>query len=127
MQSINLNSRTVLPTQAKPATAVWKDRLENSQAQASSDMLAKLLQRAGIIGKEQYCDAAEIAESLKKSVDQVLTTSFLSQEQVEICNGAMTLLDRGLITEALAADGLAVANAKGISFQEGLKYFGFGW
>lgn len=126
MQTINLNARaTALPSsaEARPDASVWKSRLESSQ----SDSMAKLLQKAGIIGREQYCDAAEIAESLKKSIDQVLATSFLSEKQLVLVNSAMTYLDRGVLTEKLAADGMAVANSKDISFQEGLKYFGFGW
>lgn len=101
----------------------WRNKLESSH----SDSLTKLVQRAGILSKEQYCDAAEIAESLKKSLDQVIATSFLSEQQTEICASAMSYIEKGIITDALAADALMVANAKGISFSEGLKYFGFGW
>jgi hypothetical protein len=107
----------------KHAAAVWRDKLEAPQA----DHLSKLLERAGLIGKEQICDAAEIAESLKKSIDQVLLTSFLNEKQAELSTAAMRYVERGLVTEALAADGLMVANLKGISFAEGLRYFGFGW
>lgn len=124
MQSVNF--RTSVPPQVqavKPAVSVWKDRLEVSR----SDVLAKLAQKAGLIGAEQICDAQEIAESLNKSVDQVLATSFLNEKQSELCAAAMNYIERGVVTEALAADGLMVANSKGVSFVEGLKYFGFGW
>lgn len=107
----------------KPAASVWKEKFEAPQA----SNLPQILERAGILGKEQLCDASEIAESLKKSIDQVLMTSFLSEKQVELCSNAVRYLQRGLLTEALAADGLMVANKKGISFEEGLRYFGFGW
>ncbi|MBX9568090.1 MAG: hypothetical protein K2X77_04305 [Candidatus Obscuribacterales bacterium] len=107
----------------KPAANVWRDKLEAPQA----NNLSKLLERAGLVGKEQLCDAAEIAESLKKSIDQVLVTSFLNEKQADLCSAAMRYIDKGIVTEALAADGLMVANMKGIPFAEGLKYFGFGW
>ena len=107
----------------KPANNIWRDKLEAPQA----NNLSKLLEKAGIVGKEQMCDAMEIAESLKKSIDQVLVTSFLSEKQAALCEQALRYIERGIITDALAADGLMVANMKGISFPEGLKYFGFGW
>lgn len=107
----------------QPAASVWRDKLEAPQA----NNISKLLERAGLIGKEQICDAQEIAESLKKSIDQVLLTSFLNEKQAELCTTAMRYVDKGLITEGLAADGLMVANLKNIPFSEGLKYFGFGW
>ncbi len=103
---------------------VWRNKLIQH---AQSDTLAKLVERAGLIGKEQLCDAMEIAESLKKTLDQVLVTSFLNDRQFEICGQAILYLERDLITEALAADGIMAANHKNISFAEGLKYFGYGW
>lgn len=124
MQSVNF--RTSVPPQVqsvKPAVSVWKDRLEVSR----SDVLAKLAQKAGIVGVEQICDAQEIAESLNKSIDQVIATSFLNEIETELCASAMSYIERGIVTEALAADGLMAAKAKGVSFTEGLKYFGFGW
>lgn len=123
-------SRPQTPSNYKPladsgkhVASVWREKLEAPQA----NNLSKLLERAGFVGKEQLCDAAEIAESLKKSIDQVLLTSFLNEKQAALCTTAMRYVDNGTITEALAADGMMVANLKGISFAEGLKYFGFGW
>jgi hypothetical protein len=135
MHGINMKPSPVVPTAsaaARPALAssVWKDKLDASVAvtvSSKSDTLAKLLQRAGMIGKEQVCDASDIAESLNKTVDQVITTSFLSAMQAELCASAMSYLERGIINEALAADALGLANSKGLPFVEGLKYFGFGW
>ncbi|MBX9688478.1 MAG: hypothetical protein K2X27_17345 [Candidatus Obscuribacterales bacterium] len=125
MQSVNLktSSTATLNSSQKQSGSVWKQKLDAS----SADKLSKLLQRAGIIGKEQLCDAMEIAESLNKSIDQVLSTSFLTEKQIELCALAMNYLERGLVTEALAADGLKMANARGLQFREGLKYFGYGW
>lgn len=114
---------SLAPKRPKHSISVWRQKLESS----NSDVLTKLVERAGLIGREQIIDAHEIAESLKKSMDQVIVTSFLSEFQVELCSAAMSYIDRGFMTEALAVDGLVAANSKGISFQEGLKYFGFGW
>lgn len=127
MQAINFKGSPVqaAATASKPACSntPWRNKLEASHA----DSLAKLVNKAGIMGNEQICDAQEIADSLNKSIDQVIATSFLSDTQAELCAQAVSYIERGIITEALAADGLMVAHAKGISFTEGLKYFGFGW
>jgi hypothetical protein len=126
MQSIQLKGSAVPASTAnRPAVSntPWRNKLEASH----SDALAKLLQRAGILGNEQYCDAAEIAESINKSIDHVLASSFLNDKQTELCASAMQYIERGILTEQLAADALAVANHKQISFAEGLKYYGFGW
>lgn len=116
------NYRPMADTQ-KPAANVWRDKLEAPQ----NNIMSNLLQKAGLVGKEQLCDAMEIAESLKKSVDQVLVTSFLNDSQAKLCEQAVRYIEGGLVTESLAADGLMVANMKNITFPEGLKYFGFGW
>ncbi|MBX9725574.1 MAG: hypothetical protein K2X81_29520, partial [Candidatus Obscuribacterales bacterium] len=79
------------------------------------------------ISREQYCDAQEIAESLNKSIDQVIVTSFLSEQQAQLCSAAMSYVERGIVIESLASDALMVANTKNISFIEGLRYFGYGW
>lgn len=128
MQSIQMKASSAVPAAtiaSKPAVSnmPWRDKLEASQ----SEGLAKLLHRAGILGNEQLCDAAEIAESINKSLDHVVASSFLNEKQTELCASAMQYLERGILTEALAVDALAVANLKQISFAEGLKYFGFGW
>jgi hypothetical protein len=131
MHGINLKPSPAVPlasTANRPAMAssVWKEKLESSQS-THSDSLAKLLQRAGVINKEQVCDAGEIAESLKKSLDQVIVTSFLSEAQAELCTKALSYLERGIINEDLAAQAMAFCNARNVTFVEGLKYFGFGW
>ena len=127
MQSIQFKGSpaAAATTASKPAMSntPWRNKLEASH----SDVLAKLLHRAGILGNEQYCDAQEIAESINKSMDHVVASSFLNDKQTELCASAMQYLERGIITESLAADALACANHKQISFNEGLKYFGFGW
>ncbi len=126
MQSINLKSsasHAAVAGSAKPGQSVWRSKLEAAQ----SDSLAKLLQRAGVISKEQYCDAMEIADSIKKSVDQVIVTSFLNEKESELCAAAMSHIERGAVTEELATDALRLANTKGIKFADGLKYFGYGW
>lgn len=127
MQSIQFKgSPAAAATQgSRPAMSntPWRNKLEASH----SDVVAKLLHRAGILGNEQLCDAREIAESIQKSLDHVVASSFLNDKQTELCANAMHYLERGIVTEALAADALAVANVKQISFTEGLKYFGFGW
>lgn len=109
----------------KPAisTDPWKMKLESSQ----SRVMANLLYRAGIISEEQYYEAADIAASINKSIDHVIMASFLSGFQSELCTNAMSYIERGIVTEDLAASALAKANLKGLSFGEGLKYFGFGW
>ncbi len=127
MQSINFKSSQAQAASAyngpKADPSVWRNKLEA----AHSDHLAKILQRAGIISREQYCDAQEIAESLNKSIDQVIVTSFLSEQQSLLCSAAMSYVERGLIIDSLASDALMVANTKNISFVEGLRYFGYGW
>lgn len=123
--AIPLASSTCKPAQSN---AVWKEKLVDNKVEVTiSDTAAKLVQRAGLIGPEQYCDAVEIADSLKKTVDQVIITSFMTDKQKDLVESAMSYLDRGIINDTLASDALAVANHKGISFTEGLKYHGFGW
>jgi hypothetical protein len=131
MHGINLkpvaaNPMPVAATTSKPAldSSVWRSKLEDNQ---HSDKLVELVKSAGLITREQYCDAMEIAESLGKSIDQVLATSILSEEQAKICEGALSYLERGIINENLAADAVRLASAKQLSFFEALKYFGFGW
>ena len=131
MHGINLKALPVVlaaSTLARPAmsSSVWKSKLE-AEAENNSEKMARLFLEAGIIGKEQYCDAAEIAESLHKSIDQVIVTSFLSDEQAVLCASAMHFLECDIINETLAADALRTANARGLTFREGLSYFGFGW
>lgn len=125
MSSAILNSaeaHTVTKSE-KGTGAFWRNKYQS----AHSESLSRLLQTAGMIGAEQLCDAMEIAEALGKGVDQVLLTSFLNQVQADLASQAQKFVDEGKMTEQLAADGLSLANARGLSFMEGLKYFGFGW
>jgi len=139
MHGINLKPSSAVSaaaSTAKPAisNSVWKTKLETFEAKPAATSavqpatkIAKLLQKAGMLGKEQYCDAQEIADSLNKSIDQVLLTSFLSEKQSALCASAISFLERGIISETLAVDALAFANVRTITFQESLRYHGFGW
>lgn len=129
MPGINIKPVSTTPAasmvpKSAMSTSVWRDKLETAR---HVETLANLLQSTGIINGEQYCEAIEIADSLRKSVDQVIFTSFLSEQQREICAGAMSYLERGIVNEELAANGLKFANDRGLTFAEGLRYFGFGW
>jgi hypothetical protein len=131
MHGINLKPATAMPlaaasTISKPAmsTSPWREKLESVQ---QSDKLVKLLDSAGMITAEQRCDAGEIAASMDKSIDQVITTSFLSEKQGELWASALSYLERGIINEDLAVDALRLANARGMKFVDSLTYFGFGW
>jgi hypothetical protein len=139
MQGINLKPSSgvsAAASTAKPAmsNSVWKSKLEAMEAKPAdasavqpATKVAKLLQKAGMLGREQYCDAQEIADSLNKSIDQVLLTSFLSEKQSTLCASAISFLERGVIGETLAVEALAFANVRTISFEESLRYHGFGW
>jgi hypothetical protein len=127
MYGINMKPAPAISVAAiKPAlsASIWRDKLA---APPKSDRAAKLLQYAGLIGPQDYCDALEIAESLNKSIDQVIASSFLPAKLSELCKDAVSHLERGLINESLAADALRFAYAKGLTFLAALKYFGYGW
>lgn len=104
-------------------TQVWKAKLEQKQSNAVTELLTE----AGILKTEELCEIAEIAESLKQSTDAVVLSSYLSKELTEEVKKAQIFMQKNLVSMQLAAQGLAVANRKGISFEDGLSYFGWGW
>ncbi len=107
----------------------WKERLsQETEKPRREDTLTSLLIKARILNQSDICEAMEIAESHGQPVDQVLTTSgILSEELRHLCVKAVSYIERGLVNEALAIDGLQVAHRKGLSFEGGLSYFGWGW
>lgn len=93
-----------------------------------SAKLSNLLLKAGLLQQQEICDAMEIAESLKKPLDQVLMTSgFMNSELSQNCHEAISYIDRGLITDQLVIEGLRIAHQKGLRLRDGLKYLGWGW
>ncbi|MBX9569197.1 MAG: hypothetical protein K2X77_09900 [Candidatus Obscuribacterales bacterium] len=108
----------------KGNSCVWKTRLEKNQATT----LARLVKEAKILSTEEIVEAMEIAESLKQSVDQVLFNSgFLHGEVAKLCTRAMQFIEEGLCAEYLVALGLGMAAHKRLSFEDGLRYYGWGW
>lgn len=122
------NRRTDLNTK-KGDPSVWKQRLSQEMEKPKrEDTLTNLLMKARLISQSDICEAMEIAESHGKPVDQVLTTSgILSEELRHLCAKAAHYIERGLVNEALAIEGLQVAAKKGLTFEGGLAYFGWGW
>lgn len=108
----------------KGNSCVWKTRLEKNQATT----LARLVKEAGILGTAEIVEAMEIAESLKQSVDQVLFNSgFLHGEVAKLCVRAIHYIEAGICAEYLVVLGLAMACKKRLSFEDGLRYYGWGW
>jgi hypothetical protein len=118
----DLNSR-------KGDSSVWKQRLDEAERpRAKEDTLTSLLMKARILSQTDICEAMEIAESHGQPVDQVLTTSgILSEDLRQLCVKAVNYIERGLVSETLAIDGLQVAYRKKLTFEGGLSYFGWGW
>lgn len=108
----------------KGNSCVWKTRLEKNQATT----LARIVREAKILTTEEIVEAMEIAESLKQSVDQVLFNSgFLQGEVAKLCSRAVEFLEEGLCAEYLVVLGLGMAVQKRLSFEDGLRYYGWGW
>lgn len=107
----------------------WKQRLSQEvEKPKKEDTLTNLLIKARLINQSDICEAMEIAESHNQPVDQVLSnTGILSEDLRHLCAKAANFIERGLVNEALAIEGLQVAHRKGLSFEGGLSYFGWGW
>lgn len=109
-----LSNLPVPPAQGKP--------------KASCRLLRQIILEAYLLGSDELSEAEEIAHSLSKDLEQVLVSSgYMSPELVKLCLSSITYLEAGLITEALAASALNMSWSKQVSFEEGLKYFGWGW
>ena len=113
----------------KSDPSVWKQRLAQETGKPKQDdTLTNLLVKARLIPQQDICDAMEMAESHGQPVDQVLFTSgIVSEELRQLLLRAVNFIERGLVSEALAIDGLQVAHRKGLTFESGLAYFGWGW
>lgn len=92
------------------------------------DSLAALAFKANLMTRQEIDEAREIALSLSQSVDQVIvTSSFITQDQFSKLESAFYYMERELCTESLAICGLNMACKKHLSFEEGMRYFGWGW
>lgn len=121
-------SRSYTVDNRKADPSVWKQRLSADEKPKKEDTLTNLLMKTRIIPQEEICNAMEIAESLNQPVDQVLSnTGILPEDLRHLLVKAASFIERGLISEALAIDGVHVAHRKKLSFEGGLSYFGWGW
>lgn len=113
----------------KSDPSVWKQRLADEGAPPrQEDTITNLLMKTRLLPQEEICHAMEIAESLGQPVDQVLSnTGILPEELRNLLVRAASFIERGLVSEALAIDGLHIAHRKRLSFEGGLSYFGWGW
>ncbi len=84
--------------------------------------------KSDLLTRREIEEAEEIALSLGDSLETVLLrSSFLTREQYDRCIKAVAFVEKELITERLALQGLNMACKKGLSLEEGLSYFGWAW
>lgn len=118
------NSLVGQSTTTRPNSCVWKARLERTQISP----LARIASQARILSGSDLAEAHEIAETLKQPVDQVLLTSgFLQEEIAKMCTRALAFVEDGICAEYLVVQGLMIAIKKQLSFEDGLRYYGWGW
>ena len=125
-----INSNLASAAQSAGAYQPGKTAVEQSftQKKRHADALLNLAIKANLITRQEGDEARDIAVSLGQHVDQViLTSSFLTQDQFSKCQRALAYIEHELCTEALAISGLNMACKKLLSFEDGLRYYGFGW
>lgn len=90
--------------------------------------LASLAVRANALTRQELDEAYVIAQRLGEHLDMVILRSgYMTHDQYSKCSRALQFIEQGLCTEALAITGLNMACKKLVSFEEGLRYFGWGW
>ena len=103
---------------------IWKSNLEKQQAST----LARIASLAGLLTEEDIALAVELSSMRKLPLDQILLTSgFLHDEIANICSRAVVFVEDGICIEVLAVQGLLMAIKKHLSFEDGLRYYGWGW
>lgn len=104
--------------------SMLKQRLEVS----NSTTVCKLLTRAGVLTDEERRRAEEMARLVKTSLDGILLRgAFIAREHREDVCRAADYVERGVISEELAAAGIRSALRERTTFEQGLKYHGWGW
>lgn len=101
-----------------------KIRLQKGRAQR----FLHLLEVARLVSSQDLSEAREIAQALGQELEQVLVSSgFMSKNLLKLVRQAQLFIEQERCTEELACLGLNIAWRKELSFEEGLRYFGWGW
>lgn len=110
------------------AIAVQEQAKERQEAEGKKHRFLHLIEVARLVSRQDLAEAGEIAQSLGQDIEQVLVTSgFLSPGLMKLVKQAQQFIEQERCTEDLAILGLSIAWRKELSFQEGLRYFGWGW
>ncbi len=113
-----------IPSGTVARQSLLKKRLETR----NSTTICKLLTSAGILSVEEMRRVQEMAALVKTSLDGILLRSaYIPREYREDVCRAADFVDRGIISEELAVAGLRSAFNESTTFEQGLKYHGWGW
>lgn len=109
----------------RPGLMVQENKVEDKNAVRR---LLALIEAARLVSRQELDEAREIAQSLGQPLEQVLISSgFMTSKLLKNCREALFYIEQEKCTQELAICGLEMAWRKELSFESGLRYFGWGW